>query len=184
MLQLVSCLRCQRCRCCLPCLPKLRGPVQGLVILGVVVLGDDKHVFFVIILLLLLVVGVVGEGCQRPPHNLGTREALKHGPCFAVGHAPLDSEGKLGCCHNAIVRAHPRAAVSVSHADFAPDGSGRRGSEQRLLPQRHRQGASLRRHLCISRQLCPRRQRLPRLRATLVLWCPHLQSCRRPSRPC
>jgi hypothetical protein len=48
-------LQCPCCRRCLPCPPKLRGPVQGLVVLGVVVLGDDKCIFFVIVLLLLLI---------------------------------------------------------------------------------------------------------------------------------
>ncbi len=104
--------------------------MQGLVVLGVIVLGDDKRVVFVIVLLLLLVVGVVAEGCQHPPHNHGAREALKPGPCFVVGHAPLNSEGKLGCCHNAVVQANPRAAVSASCANFALDGSGCRGLEQ------------------------------------------------------
>jgi hypothetical protein len=100
-------------------------------------LGEDKCVFFVLVLLLLLVVGVVAEGCQRPPHNLGAWEALERGPCFVIGHAPLDSEGKLGCCHNAVVRAHPHAAVSASHANFAPDSSSCRGSEQRWFCGAH-----------------------------------------------
>ncbi len=104
--------------------------MQGLVVLGVVVLGDDKRVFFVIILLLLLVVGVVVEGCQRPPHNHGAREALKCSPRFVVGHAPLNSEGELGCYHSADVQAHPRAAVSASRADHAPDGSDCQSLEQ------------------------------------------------------
>jgi hypothetical protein len=105
--------------------------VQGLVVLGVVVLGDDKRVFFVVVLLLLLVVGVDVEGCQRPPHDHGAREALKCGPRFVVGHAPLNPEGKLGCCHNTVVQAHPRAAVSASCADHSPDGSDRQSLEQR-----------------------------------------------------
>jgi hypothetical protein len=111
--------------------------VQGLVVLGVIVLGDNKHIFFVVVLLLLLVIGVVAEGCQRPPRNLGARMALKRGPCFVVGYVPLDSKGKSGCCHNAVVRAHPCAAVSASRADFAPDGSGRRGLEQRWFCGAH-----------------------------------------------
>jgi hypothetical protein len=122
--------QCQCCRHHLPCPPELKGLVQGLVVLGVIILGDDKRIFFVIILLLLLVVAVIAEGCQCPPHDLGTREALERGPCFIVGHAPLDSESKLGCCHDTVVRAHPCAAVSASHADFAPDGSGRQRLEQ------------------------------------------------------
>ena len=105
--------------------------MQGLDVLGVVVLGDNKGIFFVVVLLLLLNVGVVAGGCQCPPHNLGAQEALKRGPPFVVKHAPLDSKGKSGCCRNAIVRAHPCATFSASRADFAPDGSGRRGSEQR-----------------------------------------------------
>ncbi len=105
--------------------------MQGLGVLGVIVLGDDKHIFFVIVLLLLLVVGVVAEGCQRPPHNHGAREALKRGPCFVVGHAPLNSKGELGCCHNAVVQAHPCAVISTSRANFALDGSGHQGLEQR-----------------------------------------------------
>jgi hypothetical protein len=129
-LQPASRLQCQCCQRCLPCLLKLRGPVQGFVVLGVLVLGDDKCVFFVVVLLLLLVVSVVAEGCQHPPHNLDTREALKRGPRFVVGHAPLNSEGKSSCCHNAVVRAHPCAAVSASCANFAPGGSSRQGSEQ------------------------------------------------------
>jgi hypothetical protein len=123
-------LQCPHCRHCLPCPPELRGPVQGLVVLGVVVLGDDKHVFFVVVLLLLLVVGVIAEGCQCPPHAHGAQEALECGPCFVVGHKPLNSEGKTGCCHNAIIRAYPCAAVSASCANFAPDGSGQfRGAQ-------------------------------------------------------
>jgi hypothetical protein len=129
--QPLSRLQCPRCRHCSPCPPKLRRPVQGLLVLGVVILGDDKRVFFVVVLLLLLVVGVVAEGCQRPPHNHGAREVLECGPRFVVGHKPLNSEGKSGCCHNAVVQAYPRATLSASCADFAPDGSGRQGSEQR-----------------------------------------------------
>jgi hypothetical protein len=86
--QPVSRFQCQHCRCHLPCPPKLRGLVQGLVVLGVVVLGEDKRVFFVVLLLLLLVVGVVAEGYQRPPQDLGTREALKCGPFLLSGMRP------------------------------------------------------------------------------------------------
>jgi hypothetical protein len=129
--QPLSRLQCPRCWRCLPCPPELRRPVQGLVVLGVIVLGDDKRVFFVVVLLLLLVVGIIAVGCQCPPHDHGAREALKRGPCFVVGHKPLNSEGKSGCCHNAVVRAYPCAAISASCADFAPDGSGHRGLEQR-----------------------------------------------------
>jgi hypothetical protein len=128
--QPASRLQCQHCQCHLPCPPKLRRPVQGLVVLGVVVLGDNKCIFFVVVLLLLLVVSVVAEGYQRPPQDLGAREALKCGPCFVAGHAPLDSKSKSGCCHNAFVQAHPCVAVSASCADFALDDSSRQGSEQ------------------------------------------------------
>ncbi len=128
--QPLSRLQCPCCRHCPPWSPEVRGPVQGLIVLGVVVLGDDKCVFFVVVLLLLLVVGVIAEGCQCPPHNHGAWEALKRSPCFVVGHKPLNSEGKLGCCHNAVVRVYPRAAISASCANFAPDGSGPQGLEQ------------------------------------------------------
>jgi hypothetical protein len=53
---------------------------QGLVGLGVVVLGDYKLIFLVVIARLPLVVGVVAKGHQHPPHNLGARESLKSGP--------------------------------------------------------------------------------------------------------
>ncbi len=135
--QPASRLQCQCCHHHLPCPPELRGPVQGFVVLGVIVLGGNKRDFFVVVLLLLLVVGVVAEGCQCPPHNLGIRKALKRGPCFIIGHVPLNSEGKLGCCHNTVVRAHPRAAVSTSRTVFAPDGSGRQGLEQRWFRGAH-----------------------------------------------
>jgi hypothetical protein len=113
--------------------------VQGLVVLGVLVMGDDKPVLsvvdtlllLVVVVLLLLLVGVVVEGRQCPPHDLGAREALKYGPCFVIGHGALNSKGKLGCCHDVVIRAHPHAAISATRAHFTLDGSGRQGSEQR-----------------------------------------------------
>jgi hypothetical protein len=114
--------------------------MQGLVVLGVVVLGDDKPVLpvivalllLVIVVLLLLLVGVVSEGCQCPPHDLGAQEALECGPCFVLGHAPLNSKGQSGCCRDVVVRTHPCATVSASCANFAPDSSGRQGSAPTL----------------------------------------------------
>ncbi len=109
--------------------------MQGLLVLGVIILSDNKRAFFVVLLLLLLVVGVVAEGCQRPPHNLGTREALKHGPLFVVGHAPStpranqaaatmpSSGGILAPPSPRLALTSPRMAAAAkawSNAGFVP----------------------------------------------------------------
>jgi hypothetical protein len=89
----------------------------GLIVLGVIlVLDDNKLVLLFVVARLFLIVSVVAEGRQRPPHNLGTRESLKCGPCFVVRHAPLKSEGQLCRYCNVVIRAHPSAMAASSPA--------------------------------------------------------------------
>jgi hypothetical protein len=118
---------------------------RGLVVLGVVIMGEDKPVvvavaaglLLVVVVSLSLLVGVVAEGFQHPPHNLSTCEALECCLRFIVGHAPLGSGSKSGCCRDAVVWVHPCAAISASCTDLAPDGSSRQGLEQRRFCGAH-----------------------------------------------
>jgi hypothetical protein len=128
----------------LPATPSLNFgglAAQGLVVLGVVVMGDDKPVFLFVVARLLLVGGVVAEGRQHPPHNLGAWESLECSPCFIIGHAPLKSKGQLCRCRDAVIRVRPSAAVPAYCASStqpghgrAPDGSGRQGLEWSQFP--------------------------------------------------